>query len=172
MTPMPPIGLYAPALANSWSMIFACALVRPPPPYSFGQVGVPQPRAPTASRHLVCVGVSLVGPSTPASALDWPLSSAGKLSARNCCTSARKAFSSVWVAGSICVAMGVFSKNRGKTDKNVGYGDENPSVSIVVRVGEEPIHPASASSESDRQGDCIQWCLRRTARGRPPFHHA
>ena len=46
ITPMPPMGLRAPIRFISCCSTRASADVSPPPPYSFGQVGVPQPLAP------------------------------------------------------------------------------------------------------------------------------
>src|SRR3569623_1065394 len=93
ITPIPPIGFHAPTRAISSLSTRACALLKPPPPYSFGQVGTPQPFSPIASRHAVISGVSLVGPSTLASALPLPFNDGGKLAESQSRTSARKSSS-------------------------------------------------------------------------------
>ena len=53
--PMPWIGLVTPMRAISCCSTRAWALERPPPPYSFGQVGVPQPFSPMRLRQRSCV---------------------------------------------------------------------------------------------------------------------
>src|SRR3989304_1488219 len=50
VTPMLPIG-GAPASANSSFRMNCCIVVRPAPPYSFGQAGAIQPRSASFSRH-------------------------------------------------------------------------------------------------------------------------
>jgi hypothetical protein len=95
VTPMPwTIGLKAPSLAISCCSTRAWALVRPPPPYLAGQVGVPQPLAPMAcfqaSRSPSNSAASEAAIAAPA----LPRSEAGKFCSSQPRASARKPSSS------------------------------------------------------------------------------
>ena len=62
----------------------------PPPPYSAGQVGTPQPLAPMASRHWRASGLSLPPPAAAVCAATSPFRALGKLSSSQALASLRK----------------------------------------------------------------------------------
>src|SRR3569832_724415 len=94
ITPMPPIGFQAPMRPISCCSTRACAVERPPAPYSFGQVGTPQPLSPIAFFHLAKSEVS-DGPSSPIIMPPLPFSDGGKLASSHLRASRRKASRSV-----------------------------------------------------------------------------
>ena len=92
-TPMPPIGFGAPS--GPVPRHDPCSAGEsPPPPYSVGQVGVPQPFSPIRLRHSSASALGVAAASGSAGALASTRSEAGKLASIQPRTSARNGSSS------------------------------------------------------------------------------